>query len=113
MQGILNTLRENYQSGRTKTLQWRLDQLRAVYKILVDHQDELADAVYKDLGRCARETYIMELLQLKNEIALFSKELKNWISPQKVAGQGLMTLLDSCQIRKDPYGVVLVIGAWN
>jgi aldehyde dehydrogenase (NAD+) len=109
----ISALRENFESGATKSIEWRLAQLKAINQILVNHEKELSDAVLEDLGRCHRETYMFELLQLKNDLSLFAKELKGWIAPATVAGQGLMTILDSCQLRREPYGVVLVIGAWN
>ena len=106
-------LRETFQSGKSKTLQWRIEQLRAINTILVKHETELSEAVYADLGKCHRETYIFELLQLKNDLALFSKKLKGWMEPESASGQGVFTLFDSCQLRREPYGLVLVIGAWN
>lgn len=110
---IISGLRDTYQSGKTKSLEWRIGQLRAIYGFLVQHEQELSAAIFKDLGKCHRETYIFELLQVKNDIALFSKELRRWMAPESAAGQGLFTILDSCQLRREPYGVVLVIGAWN
>jgi aldehyde dehydrogenase (NAD+) len=106
-------LRAYFQSGATKTIEWRLSQLKAIHDLLVNHEQELADAVHKDLGKCHRETYIFEVLQLKNDLSLFAKNLKKWMAPESVAGQGLMTILDSCQVRREPFGLVLVIGAWN
>jgi len=40
------------------------------------------------------------------------KELKDWIKPEKVKAD-LLNSLYSCKIFREPYGVVLIMGAWN
>ena len=38
--------------------------------------------------------------------------LKKWMKPEKVKSD-LANKNATCEIRKEPYGVALVIGAWN
>lgn len=38
--------------------------------------------------------------------------LYNWAKPERVSGD-LVNKLSTCEIRKDPLGVVLIIGPWN
>ena len=38
--------------------------------------------------------------------------LKKWMKPESVKGD-IANKLATCQIRKQPYGVSLIIGAWN
>ena len=38
--------------------------------------------------------------------------LYDWAKPERVSGD-LVNKLNTCEIRKDPLGVVLIIGPWN
>ena len=76
-------------------------------------EKEICDALYKDLRKHHKESYTFELLNVKNDVALFLSNLKSWTRPEKVSGQGLVNLLDKCEIRREPLGVVLIIGPWN
>ena len=38
--------------------------------------------------------------------------LCDWAKPERVSGD-LVNKLNTCEIRKDPLGVVLIIGPWN
>jgi aldehyde dehydrogenase (NAD+) len=76
-----------------------------------DNERELCDAVFKDLKKHPRETYAFELAQLKNDLALFIKNLSSYMAPEKVPGNGLINIFDYCEVRREPYGVALVIGA--
>ncbi len=54
----------------------------------------------------------MELNLLKSEIADHLNHLSEWMAPNKVS-VALVNAMDGCQVRSEPFGVVLVIGAWN
>lgn len=49
---------------------------------------------------------------LKTEILGTIRELKKW-TKKEVAPYNLLLPFDSAFVKHDPFGVVLIIGAWN
>lgn len=60
---------------------------------------------------CAKGT-IYELEVVKTEIRSMLKHLREWSADEKLPLNAL-AILDRGYIRREPYGVVLVLGAWN
>lgn len=105
-------MRAHFLTQTTKTEEWRRTQLTRFLALVNEHGDELLEAVYKDLKKNKNETNLMELLLIKNEIADHLNHLSEWMAPQKVS-VALVNAMDGCQIRAEPLGTVLIIGAWN
>jgi acyl-CoA reductase-like NAD-dependent aldehyde dehydrogenase len=60
---LLSELRRTFQSGRTKSREWRLEQLRALLKMVMEQEDEISKALSLDLGKSAYETYSCEVIK--------------------------------------------------
>ncbi|NXQ85852.1 AL3B1 dehydrogenase, partial [Nyctibius grandis] len=58
------------------------------------------------------EAEFSEILLCKNELHETLNNLSHWVKDENV-DKTLVTQLDSAFIRKDPYGVVLIIAPWN
>ncbi|KFO86809.1 Aldehyde dehydrogenase family 3 member B1, partial [Buceros rhinoceros silvestris] len=58
------------------------------------------------------EAEYSEILLCKNELHDALNNLSHWVKDEHV-DKNLVTRLDSAFIRKDPYGVVLIIAPWN
>ncbi|KFZ65747.1 Aldehyde dehydrogenase family 3 member B1, partial [Antrostomus carolinensis] len=58
------------------------------------------------------EAEFSEILLCKNELHETLNNLSRWMKDEQV-DKNLVTRLDSAFIRKDPYGVVLIIAPWN
>jgi acyl-CoA reductase-like NAD-dependent aldehyde dehydrogenase len=48
---IVETLRDNYNSGITRPLEYRIGQLRALAKLLTDEKEAMLEALKRDLGK--------------------------------------------------------------
>jgi len=77
-----------------------------------ENEEEIAQAVHTDIRKSFCEAYVGEHLTIKNDVATALNNLSDWISPQNVE-KPLPNLTDTVQIVREPYGVVLIIGAWN
>ncbi|XP_006893309.1 PREDICTED: aldehyde dehydrogenase family 3 member B1-like [Elephantulus edwardii] len=66
----------------------------------------------KDLHKSALDSNISELIMCQNEVDLAIKSLHCWMKDESVS-TNLFTKLSSAFIRKEPYGVVLIIAPWN
>jgi aldehyde dehydrogenase (NAD+) len=78
---LVRDLQHTVRSGITKTEKWRVQQLRALLKLVVENQDTLANAVFTDLGKPTHETVIYEVqtlsLSLSLSLCLFALETPN------------------------------------
>lgn len=109
----VTSARQVFQTGRTKAIQWRMSQLKALYSMLETYESDICEALRKDLGRHPKESYAFEILGVKNDIATLLKRLPDLVKPERVPGHGIMNIFDRCEVRRQPYGVVLIISPWN
>ena len=110
---IVNLSRTTYNSQKSKPIQYRLTQLRKLYWSIKDNEDALVEACTKDLGKPTYETYISEIDWCKNDIVFVTKNLEKWAKDESAPDMALVNSLLKPTIRKEPLGVVLVIGAYN
>jgi len=78
----------------------------------LNHEQEIYDALYKDLKKSKEESYASELGLLLAEINVTIKNLRRWMQPQS-AKTDLVNLPSRSKIYRDPLGVVLIIAPWN
>ncbi|KAK1371114.1 Aldehyde dehydrogenase [Heracleum sosnowskyi] len=109
---MVKGLRETFSSGRTKSYEWRISQLNKILEITRCHEKEILGALHSDLSKPEFESFIHEICLVKNSCTLAIKELKRWMKPEKV-GTTLLTFPSTAGIVAEPFGVVLIIGAWN
>lgn len=101
-----------FRKGATKDLPFRLEQLKKLKKLLKKHEDDILDAINTDFKKPPFESYVSEVGMLYSEIDHIRKHLKNWAKPERVWGS-LINFPSLNYIYSQPYGVSLVIGAWN
>lgn len=110
---IIDNQQQFFATGQTLTHDFRVTQLKKIKTLLLDHEADIAQALYEDLGRSVMESMISELAVLIEEINLICKNLKKWMAPIKVKGSFPMTWPGKSQIHHEPYGRVLIIAPWN
>lgn len=54
-------LRAVYSSGKTRTYEWRVSQLKAMLKIAIHHEKEFIEALSSDLGKHEHEAFLHEV----------------------------------------------------
>ncbi|PYI38178.1 aldehyde dehydrogenase family protein [Arthrobacter psychrolactophilus] len=112
VQEAVTAARTVFNSGVTKPLDWRLQQLKAMNAMLVEHREDFTQALAADLGKHPSEAWLTEIGFLTAEIAHTIKQLPVWLKPQKVAVP-LALQPARAATRLEPLGVVLVIAPWN
>ncbi|TSE01137.1 aldehyde dehydrogenase family protein [Skermania sp. ID1734] len=105
-------LRATFATGRTRSVQWRLDQLKAIETMLTDGEPAIAAALASDLGRPANDTFLGDIAPPLAEAKFARKHLRQWMKPQRV-GVPLSQFPGRAWYDYEPLGVVLVIGPWN
>lgn len=109
---MVKTVRESFLNGVTKPLNFRKNQLNSLLKFVTDYRQEICDAIYKDFRKPRHEVVVTEIEFLANEIRHLLMKLGKYAAPVK-AKRDFANLFDGLYVYNDPYGVVLVIGAWN
>ncbi|XP_078022991.1 aldehyde dehydrogenase family 3 member A2a isoform X4 [Epinephelus lanceolatus] len=104
--------RKSFQTGKTKPLEFRVQQLKSLHRFITERRKDIADAVKKDLGKSEHGTELFETLGLEGEINLAIQKLAEWAAPRPVE-KNLLTIADEVYVQPEPLGVVLIIGAWN
>ncbi|XP_051537199.1 aldehyde dehydrogenase family 3 member A2-like isoform X2 [Myxocyprinus asiaticus] len=111
-QKAVEHVRKAFLTGRTKSLEYRITQLKNLLRFVKERQKAIAEGLKKDLSKSEYGTPLYETIGLESEINLAVSKLKEWAAPRPVT-KNLLTISDQVYIKPEPLGVVLVIGAWN
>ncbi|KAK7358782.1 hypothetical protein VNO77_00721 [Canavalia gladiata] len=109
---LVRELRKCFDSGKTKSYEWRVSQLEGIARMLEEKEKEIAEALDKDLSKPELEAFITEISQAKSSCSEALHELKDWMKSEKV-NTSITTFPSSAEIVSEPLGVVLVISTWN
>lgn len=101
-----------FEQGESRNTEFRINKLLRLKSLLQEHEEEIFAALQEDFSKPPLETYGTELLIIYKEIDHLAKNLKSWSKPKKVSGS-LLNFPSKSYIYPQPYGVSLVIGAWN
>ncbi|XP_043720379.1 aldehyde dehydrogenase family 3 member H1-like [Telopea speciosissima] len=109
---LVKELRGTFCSGKTKSYEWRLAQIKGILRMLVEKERDIIEALQKDLSKPEAEAYVAEISMAKSSCNHTLKELKHWMTPEK-AQTSFTTFPSSAEIVPEPFGVVLIIAPWN
>ena len=105
-------MRRYYNSGETRSVSFRIEQLRKLKSMIRSHEDEIIQSLHNDLKKPPFESYASEIGIMYVEIEHAIRHVKSWSSPRRVATP-IIHFLSSSMIYQEPYGVVLIMGPWN
>ncbi|MEH1903834.1 MAG: aldehyde dehydrogenase [Nostoc sp.] len=108
---IIQNQREFFQTGKTKDVNFRIEQLKTLKQAIIEHEQSIVEALQGDLHKPELETYLTEIGVIK-DIDYAIKHLKIWSKPKKAA-VSFDFFSYSARIYPEPLGVVLIIGPWN
>ncbi|KAM9614933.1 aldehyde dehydrogenase family 3 member A2-like isoform 2-T3 [Morphnus guianensis] len=112
MQEVVGRARAAFNSGRCRSLEFRMQQLKALERMVQEKEEEILAAIKADLHKSGHNAYSHEILGVLGELALAMDKLPSWAAPQPVK-KNLLTMRDEAYICLEPLGVVLIVGAWN
>jgi aldehyde dehydrogenase (NAD+) len=107
---LIRRQREYFATGETRSIEFRLTQLRRLQESIVANQDRIVAAVAADLGRAPFEAYFE--IAILAEIKLIQKKLKEWMKPRRIKTQ-IDAFPAQAWVQPEPLGVALIIGPWN
>ncbi|MBV8950863.1 MAG: aldehyde dehydrogenase family protein [Actinobacteria bacterium] len=109
---IVKRLRTAFASGRTRTADWRREQLGRLVTMLRERESDFVTAVNRDLGRAPTEAYATEIGFTVAEAEHARRHLARWMRPERVTPPVALQPARA-RVHCEPVGVVLVIGPWN
>ena len=110
--GLVASVRDAFQSGRTRTIEWRQRQLDGLLRVLEQDGDRLVAAMQADFGKPTVEAHASDIAFTTTEVKHIRKHVEEWSRPRKAKlrlkdrpGKGI--------VQPEPLGVALVIAPWN
>ncbi|XP_042221629.1 aldehyde dehydrogenase, dimeric NADP-preferring-like [Homarus americanus] len=107
---VVKRARSAYNGGRTLSVEHRRRQLQQLRQMCLDHKDTFLDALKIDLRKPQLEAMMLEVNAVIMDITYTLNRLDKWVKTEMVSSA---IPFDRSYIYNDPYGVVLVMGAWN
>ncbi|OCB25700.1 aldehyde dehydrogenase [Mycobacterium malmoense] len=105
-------LRKTYATGRTRDVEWRRRQLLQLAKLMEENEAAIAAALAEDLDRSPFEAFIADIATTAGEAKYAAKRVRKW-TRRKYQLLEMPQLPGRGWIEYEPYGTVLIIGAWN
>ncbi len=112
MNALLQPQKAFFQSGKTRSIPFRIAALKKLKAVISDHEKDILAAVYDDLRKDATDAYATEISGVYTEINLAIGNVRDWAAREKVPTPFFMRPSKS-YIYKEPYGVALIIAPWN
>lgn len=109
---LLKEHRSFFNSQKTKSVTFRLQQLQKLKKAIDKYEKKIEKALWKDLNKSKEEAYLTEISIVKNEIKFHQRNLKGWAKPKSVPTP-LQLLPSKSRIHYEPLGVSLIVSPWN
>src|SRR3954463_12432683 len=105
-------LHKTFATGRTRDVAWRKRQLGALARLMTDNEPAIAAALEKDLGRQPFEAWLADIASTVSEAKDAATHIGKW-TKRKHRRLEFAQLPGRGWVEYEPFGVVLVIGAWN
>lgn len=109
---IVKEQRSFYNSGKTRDLNFRRNQLQKLYAAVQLHENQISEALQKDLNKAPFESYETEIGIVRGEIRYAMRHLRSWSRPRAVC-PSLIHFPSRGRVYREPYGVTLVMSPWN
>lgn len=109
---LVDDLRARFESGATRSFDWRVRQLDGLIRFVEEREREILAALASDLGKPEMEAYGAEVSYVANDAADAKKHLRGWMKPERVSSP-LVVQPGRSYIVREPLGVALIISPWN
>jgi len=109
---LIEKQREYFNSGATRSVDFRKEQLSQLARAVENNEDKVFDALKADLSKSQYESYLTEIGILLDDIKYVIKHIDQWAKSKKVRTP-LMHSPASSWIHPEPLGVSLIIAPWN
>jgi len=109
---LVNKQRQFFNTGKTKDVEFRIQQLKKLRQLIVDNEQGIMDALKKDLNKSPMEAYGTEIGFMIADIDHTLKDIRTLAKPRKVKTP-LFHQLGSSWVQAEPFGCTYIIAPWN
>ncbi len=109
---LLEKQRAFFSSGRTLSIQYRIQALNALEKAILKYEEILYTALCRDLGKSRTEAYLSEIGLSLSELRYVRKHVRSWSLSRRVPVP-LSQFPGRSFTLREPYGVVMILSPWN
>ena len=112
LEELLGRQRKFFETHQTRSIDYRLKQLKKLRALVKKNEAEIHEALRKDLGRPPMESAGGDTGLVQQELGLAIRKLRSWSRTRRVMSP-IVTFNARSYYRYEPYGNVLVISPWN
>ena len=105
---ILQNQQKFFNEKQTLSISFRKQSLLRLKKSILAHENQIIDALYKDLKKPKFEAYSSEIAVVLQELDYFIKNIYKLSKPKRV-NASIINFPSRDYIYKDPYGKILII----
>ncbi len=112
IQEIVDTQRRYFLTGATLPVRSRIQALERLRKCILAHEEEIYEALQKDLGKSRQESYMCEVGLTLSEINYMIRHAYRF-AREKTVRTPLAQFHSRSYVKPSPYGVALIMSPWN
>lgn len=101
-----------FDEGKTRNLDFRIEKLNILRKSIIDNENEIMDALKKDLNKAPFEAYETEIGLVLEELKYTIKHLPRWMGNKRIKTP-IAHFLSKSFTYSEPHGIVLIMSPWN
>ena len=109
---LIENQRNFFHTGDTFPVKKRIEKLRKLKTAVLQHEAEINEALKKDLGKSAFESYMCETGLVLSELTYMIHHVREYAERQDVPTPMAQFAAHSYK-KPVPYGVVLIMSPWN
>ncbi len=112
LKNIIKNQRDFFNTNTTKSVEYRLQMLQRLKKIINANEEKILSALYNDLSKSKSEAYMSEVAMVYAELDEALRKVREWSRPQRARGT-IGTFPAKNYVFSEPYGIVLIMSPWN
>ncbi len=109
---VLEKQKAFFYSGKTRDINFRIEQLNRLRKVVIDKHQDIEESLKKDLAKCEFEAFVTEVTAILDDIQGTVENLENWAKTVEAPSPPLFGQGES-KVYYEPYGTVLILNTWN
>ncbi|MBQ7802039.1 MAG: aldehyde dehydrogenase [Oscillospiraceae bacterium] len=109
---IVAKQRAFFQTGATLDVEFRIDALKKLRRVVADNEAAIAEAMGQDLGKSAVESYMCETGMVLSEISYMLRHVRGF-AREKTVPTPIVQFASRSYQKPTPYGVTLIMSPWN
>ncbi len=109
---LIKKQRAYFATGKTKNVSYRIAALQALKRAVQNHEQEINEALKKDLGKSGMESYMCETGMVLSELTHLIGHVKRYARERRVPTP-IAQFHAKSFTSPEPYGVTLVMSPWN